>query len=370
VNYSEFGKTGIDVSAVGFGGMRFDMNRSEQENADVVKYAFGKGINYFDSAIGYFDGKSEAIIGRAVRELPRDEVFVTSKGMPTDNETAAKAMASVDRSLHNFGLDHIDFYHVWCLRKMAHYDLAMQPGGQYEGLLEAQRQGKIRHIVFSSHQPGHEIRQILHDGHFKGVLMGVNILNFPYRWDGVTAAAAAGCGVVAMNPLAGGAIPQNEERLKFLCRGDESPTEAAIQFLVGCPDINVALIGFTTTDQINLACRAEERATPYSDEDLRKVKENLTANMDRICTGCGYCQGCPQHIPVSGYLQIYNDRLMFGADDEKMRNTLSFSRDWGLIAHQPGHAAECVECGVCEEKCTQHLPIIERLRELASWEGE
>lgn len=367
MKYSEFGNTGRQVSAIGFGGMRFDMKLSEGENAAVVKYAFDRGINYFDSAIGYFDGRSEAIIGRAVRDLPRDEVYVTTKGMPTSYDTAEKALAAVDESLGHFGLDHIDFYHVWCLRKMEHYELAMRPGGQYEGLLKAREQGKIRHIVFSSHQPGDEIGRILGDGCFEGVLMGVNILNFPYRWDGVTAAAKSGCGVVAMNPLAGGAIPKNEERLRFLCRGDETPTEAAIEFLVGCPDINVALVGFTTTEHIDRACRAADRAVPFTEEDLQRIQENLTGNMDRICTGCGYCKGCPKNIPIPGYMQIYNDRLMFGADDAAMRNTLSFSQDWGLIAHQTGRAADCVECGICEEKCTQHLPIIERLSHLAEW---
>ncbi len=64
---------------------------------------------------------------------------------------------------------------------MEHYELAMRPGGQYEGLLKCKEEGLIDHIVFSSHQPGDEVIDILSENKFEGVTMGINILNFPYR---------------------------------------------------------------------------------------------------------------------------------------------------------------------------------------------
>jgi len=86
----------------------------------------------------------------------------------------------------------------------------------------------IDHIVFSLHQPGSEIKHILEDGKMEGVLLGINILNFPYCWDGVMAAYQRGCGMVAMNPLFGGAIPTHEKELSFLASEGETPTEAAL----------------------------------------------------------------------------------------------------------------------------------------------
>ena len=118
---------------------------------------------------------------------------------------------------------------------MDHYELAMKPGGQYEGLLQCKKEGLIDHIVLSSHQKGDEVKQILEEGKIEGILLGVNILNFPYRWEGVQAAADMEYGVVAMNPLGGGSIPTHEKELNFLSDGDESPTEAALRFVVSCP---------------------------------------------------------------------------------------------------------------------------------------
>lgn len=100
----------------------------------------------------------------------------------------------------------------------------------------------IDHIVFSSHQPGAEIKAILDDGKMDGVLMGVNILNFPFRWEGVEAAYQSGYGVVAMNPLDGGVIPANQDKFQFLAAEGETPVEAALRFIISCPQISVALI--------------------------------------------------------------------------------------------------------------------------------
>lgn len=94
----------------------------------------------------------------------------------------------------------------------------MKPGGQYEGLLKCKEEGLIDHIVFSSHQPGDEVLQVLDDNKFEGVTMGINLLNFPYRWKCVEYAYKKNYGVVAMNPLNVGAVPQHKDALSFLSK--------------------------------------------------------------------------------------------------------------------------------------------------------
>jgi predicted aldo/keto reductase-like oxidoreductase len=368
MRYKYYGKTGKRVSCVGFGGMRFDTTRSNEENAELVRYACAQGINYFDTAPDYCNDLSEPIYGLAFKDMP-GEFYVSTKAMPTAFDTAQKAKDQVRRSLDRLGVPKINFYHIWCLRKMEHYELAMKPGGQYEGLLELQAEGLIDHIVCSSHQPGHEIRQIVQDGKVEGVLLGMNILNFPYRWDGVKAAYAAGCGVVAMNPLGGGLIPAHAEQLAFLAGEGETPTEAALRFIIACPELTVALVGFTTREQVDQACRIADRAEPFTPADLERIKANIGANMNAACTGCGYCDQCPQNIPVPSYMQFYNEKQVFGSNDEQMIKGLNFQHNWGLLVGRQAEAAECIECGQCEEACTQHLNIIERLREIAQWEA-
>ncbi len=368
--YTEYGKTGKHVSKVGFGGMRFDTDRDNEENAELVRYARHKGITYFDTAPGYCNDQSEDIFGLAFKDMPGD-YWVSTKGMPTEYDTADKARAAVEKSLSRLGVEKIDFYHVWCLRKMEHYHLAMQSGGQYEGLLKCREEGLIDHITFSSHQPGHQIRSILEDGSMDGVLLGMNILNFPYRWAGVKAAWETGCGTVAMNPLAGGMIPQNEDKLGFLStREGETPTEAALRFAISCPYLDIALVGFTTKEQVDQACAVAEQCTSFSDQDLQQIQSHLSSNMNEICTACGYCEGCPQNIPVPAYMQFYNSKQMFGTSDDKMKESLPGAKEWGLLAYRQAEAGDCIECGMCEEKCTQNINIIDRLKEIAQWEKE
>ena len=198
--YKAYGKTGLQVSAVGFGGMRFDVKQQQATNAEIIQYAVDQGINYLDTAPGYCEDQSEDIFGLALKDMAgrRDQLYVSTKGMPGDFDTEDKAIAQVEKSLKRLNTDYIDFYHVWCIRRWDQYQLAMKLGGQYDGLMKCKEQGKIRHIVVSTHLRGPEVEDLVSRNEFEGVLLGVNILNFLYRWDGVQAAHKAGLGVVAM----------------------------------------------------------------------------------------------------------------------------------------------------------------------------
>jgi len=370
--YKTYGRTGAEFSAVGFGGMRFDVSRSNEENAELLLYARDKGINYFDTAPDYCQDRSEPIFGIALRQMARqrEQITVSTKRMPDPHDDFAAVRADVQQSLDRLGLDYIDVYHVWCTRSLEQYALAMRPGGLYESLRRLKEDGSIRHLAISTHLPGTEIRRIIDDGAFEGVLLGVNVLNFQFRWPGVKAAHEAGWGVVAMNPLAGGLIPQNHRALSFLAREGDDPTTAALRFCVGCPEITVTLVGFTKREHIDTACRVAESARPFTADDLEAVRRHLSQNMDVLCTGCGYCDGlCPRNVPVPSYMQFYNDRLLMHKTDAQMVEHTRFHHGWGLLHARPARAADCTACGRCEQACTQHLPIIRRLEEIAAWEA-
>ena len=118
-----------------------------------------------------------------------------------------------------------------------------------------------------------------------------------------------------------------------------------------------------------MACRVADEAREFSQADIDRVKGSISENMDSVCTGCGYClKDCEQNIPIASYMQIYNDRAMFGKSDEEMVESMKFHLEWGLVAGRAADAADCIQCGKCQEACTQHLNIIERLGEIAEWE--
>ncbi|MFI4911345.1 MAG: aldo/keto reductase [Sedimentisphaeraceae bacterium JB056] len=375
--YKEYGNTGHKVSAVGFGGMRFDLSIGQEKNADIIQYAYDNGINFLDTAPGYCEDQSEDIFGIFVdrNKSKREDFYVCTKCMPFRAPTKQEAIEAVEKSLRRLKTDYIDFFYTWCIRKRGHYEEAIVDGGFYEGLLECKERGMIKHLTISSHLQGNELKGILDEGRFEGVLLGVNVLNFPFRWQAVQSAYDSGYGVVAMNPLAGGAIPQNEVNLGFLTEKEETPTEAALRFCVSCPQITVTLNGFTTTDHIDTACKAADNASPFTAQEIDRIKNSVSQNMDSLCTGCGYClKECPKHIPIARYLQMYNEKLFENKDEEAMLKAMEHHYNWGILVDRHADAKDCIKCHRCEDACTQHLNIMERLDEIAElqkkWEAE
>jgi len=370
--YTEYGKTGAKVSAVGFGGMRFDESKPLEENAQLLLYAQSKGINFFDTAPGYCSGTSEDIFGIALKQMAdsRNSYYVSTKGgVPRLPNGADRARAAVEKSLKRLNVDRIDFYHIWCIRKVDQYERAMKKGGQYEGLMKCKEEGLIGNIVISTHLPGPQVRNIVQKREFEGILLGVNILNFPYRWEGVRTAHEAGLGVAAMNPLSGGLIPQHEGQFAFLAQNDETPTQAALRFCINCPQITVTLVGFTTKEHIDIACRVGAAAKPFTDEDIDRIRAHVSENMNALCTGCGYCmQCCPENVPIANYMQVYNEKPLFKRTEKEMLNKIQSNYIYGLLVDRLADAGDCIECAACEQACTQHLNIIERLKEIQDWE--
>ena len=163
-----------------------------------------------------------------------------------------------------------------------------------------------------------------------------------------------------MNPLGGGMIPRNAERLAFL-RGPKDPSvvEAALRFNISHPAITLALVGFANNAEVDQAVAAVDHFQPYPADHIEKLKSQITASFDGFCTGCGYCLPCPVDIAIPKLMDAYNHKILEG-QDQAIVNRLKWH--WGLT---PDVAAACTQCGNCEDHCTQHLPIRERLSYIA-----
>jgi hypothetical protein len=360
--YKEYGRTGKKISVIGFGGMRF-VKDGESYNlekcAEVVRKANELGVNYFDTAPYYCDDQSEAIMGEAFKNMP-GQFYVSTKSSQKNGDELRKQL---EKSLKRMNLSKINFFHIWCILTMEDYKSRMVKGGAFEAARKAKEEGLIEHIVFSTHCNGDEIETIIKEGGFEGMTVGYNILNFPFRQKGIKAAYEHGLGVATMNPLGGGIIPRKAEYFDFIRdEGDKSVVEAALRFNGSHKEITTVLAGMGSVNEVLENVKIGDDMRQFSEAKLKDIENKLFSSMDKLCTGCRYCESCPKDIPVSKYMLAYNDSTL-GAPQDTL-NTLKWH--WGIPAEG---VKECIECGLCESKCTQHLPIIERLKQIDRWQA-
>lgn len=355
--YRKYGSTDIEVSAIGFGGMRFADQRDTDACASLVETAYDKGINYFDTATAY--GKSEELFGIAFKQMlkTRDQkpFYVSTKTFKSDPALIRK---DIETSLKRMNLDYIDFYHVWCVLSQEDYEKRKAAGvlAEFEKL---KAEGLIKHICFSTHATSPEIENILADYPFDGTLMGYSVMDFPYRDAGLTAASKLNRAVVIMNPLAGGIIPQNPDLFNFVkTRPNETVPQAALRFLLNDPRITTALVGFSNQSDLSEAVSAVDGFEAITKEKIKEIRNQLQNAFTELCTSCRYCAKCPNDIDVPKFMDAYNLFLLNNNDTAKMLSRLSFH--WDINAKN--HPLEnCTLCGRCELACTQKLPITKRL---------
>lgn len=360
--YKQYGNTDMKVSAIGMGTMRYDDANVKAGNfskcADIVLYAHEQGINFFDSAPFYCDDKSEEITGIALSQLPRDSFYISSKvnlGSYGGKFTPDAFRQRLETSLKRLKVDYLDFYYLWCLLDLGSFE--KQYDLMYSSFAKAKEEGLIRNITFSSHMQGNQLENVIKTNAFKGMLIGYNALNYRFRQAGISAAYQSGMGIVVMNPLGGGLIPNNPKTFEYLTEGtDLSVAQAALRFVASHKEITVTLNGFTTRQHVDDAVKAVEALVEKPAAEIYQEYESKGVTLNNLCTGCGYCKHCPQDIDIPKFMDTYNEKIL----GNKMSDRLLWH--WGMPASA---AAECIKCGKCEKLCTQHLPIVERLAEIA-----
>ncbi len=358
MKYKKFGRTDKELSVIGFGGMRFD-HENEPEAIETIQKAYELGINYFDTAPFYCNDKSEEIIGKAIADF-KDNIYLSTKSSINSEPTADEVRKRLEKSMERLGVDKINFYQMWCIMDMAQFNRVIAPGGPYEGAVKAKEEGLIEHICFSAHANGAEIVEMVQTGLFEGITLGYNILNCTNRLSGIKAAYENGLGIVTMNPLGGGMIPAGTERFSFLKESDnDTVVKAALRFNLSHPEINVVLAGMSKpSDVVENTSVSEENIEP----DSKKVEQFIELYSEfgeEFCTSCKYCLPCPEEINIPLMMTAF-DWTTLGDN-----NRANMAYNFAVKGKLKGLPSSCIECGKCEEKCTQHLPIINRMSLIA-----
>ena len=274
MKYRTLGKTGRELSVVGFGGILVCAHEQSEANR-LVANARERGVNYFDVAPSYFDGEAEEKLGPALEPF-REECFLACK---TNKREAAGAQAELDQSLRRLRTDHFDLYQLHAMTELADVERVFAPGGAMEVFLRAREQGKARHLGFSAHSVEAALA-LLERFPFDSVLFPFNFASYlrgDFGAQVVAAAQRAGAGLLALKGMARTKWPDGmtrEERPWSKCWyepiTDRGLAELALRFTLGLPITAAVPPGHHELFALALEVAADPR--PLNDEERRRLE--------------------------------------------------------------------------------------------------
>lgn len=377
--YREMGKTGEKVSILGFGCMRLPIKGS-YDQIDSVKasklldYALDQGINYLDTAYPYHGistshgGNSEIFLGDYLTESGRrDEVHLATK-LPTWLLENEKDMENfLTQQLKRLQTDYIDFYLLHSLKEKQWFN--MEVLGVLEFLDEAVADGRIKYTGFSSHDETDFVKEVVDSYNWDMCQIQYNYLdeNIQVGREGLHYASDKGLGMVIMEPLKGGVlanhVPPEVQEIWDESKFERTPVEWAFCYLWDIPEISVVLSGMNTLNQLKENLNTAENSLPHSmtSEEKKIMDEVKKVYQDKIaveCSACGYCMPCPSGINIPQCFSYLNQAEML-EDYSEVRNQYFF------MLKETEMAGNCLECGLCEELCSQHIPIRQKLKEVS-----
>ena len=375
--YRRMNKVKSDLSILGFGCMRLPVtkggNIDEEQATEMVRYAIDHGVNYIDTAYPYHNGESEPFLGRALQGGYREKVNLATK-LPS---WLIKSRADMDRYLNEqltrLQTDHIDFYLVHGLMKP--FWEKLRTLGVTDFLDDAIADGRIRYAGFSFHDELALFKEIVDAYDWSFCQIQYNFMDEQNQagTDGLRYAADRGLGIVVMEPLRGGMLTKDILSINDIWRKapvQRSLSEWALQWVWNHSEVTVVLSGMSSFGQVqqNIAYAESGLPSSLSQEELDLFREAEIEYKKRIkvpCTGCRYCMPCPSNVSIPECFEMYNQGCMFDAPDVAGTNYNVVMG--GMLTGSPGFASQCQECGDCEEKCPQGVPIREHLKKVAAY---
>ncbi len=369
------------MKKLGFGLMRMpllDPNDDASVDIELVKQMvdlfMSRGFTYFDTAIMYNGFASQRVAKAAlVDRYPRDSFTLATKlhsGFFNSLEERDKVFAD---QLEQTGAGYFDYYLIHGVEpgnypKYEQYDC-------FNWVLDKKAKGLVRHAGFSFHGDAALLDAILTKyPALEFVQLQINYLDWESEWvhsrEVYEMAVRHDKPVVVMEPVKGGTLaklPEAAERMLKQAAPEMSPASWGIRFAASLENVMVVLSGMSNLEQMRDNLSYMEDFRPLTPDEVALVHRAADIINGRIavpCTGCSYCtEGCPMRIPIPRYFSLYNEDMR---EDLKEKGWTVNYTYYGNLAEQFGRASDCVACGQCEGVCPQHLPIIEKLKDVAA----
>ena len=378
MKYREFGKTGIQVSCLGFGLMRLqvldkDHSKIDEERAsEMFNHAVSSGINYFDTAYPYHTldftkgGSSEPFLGKMLRNLDRESIHIATK-LPSWLVQSREDMDRLlEHQLERLRSDYIDFYMLHGLNQKM-WDNLLQ-NGALAFLDKAVSDGRIRHVGFSFHDLLPLFKSIVdaYAWDFCQIQYNWYDVDFQAGKEGLEYAKSLDLAVVVMEPLRGGSLVQRlPDEVKELMKSrkpDRSVVEWALRWIWAHQGVSTVLSGMSDMGQLKenllLANRASEPEwNEMENGTISEARQILNEKQQIKCTACAYCMECPEGVHIPKNFALYNDYYLFDDPAAKLR--------YRVFTPDTEKADKCIDCGVCVEKCPQQIQIPDELKKVA-----
>lgn len=371
---------GKKLSLLGYGAMRLPTLGSDDkidvsEAERLIDRAMEAGVNYYDTAYPYHGGNSEIAVGKILKKYPRDSYYIATK-FPGHQVMSEYNPADVfERQLRKCGVDYFDFYLLHNVNESSIDTYLDEKWGIIDYFLEQKKQGKIKHLGFSTHGAVENIREFLDK---TGDAMEFCQIQQNYLDDSLQRAGEKykllterGIPVFVMEPVRGGklvgGLPDTaKENLKSM-RPEESIAAWGFRWLMDYENIAVILSGMSNMEQLEDNIKTFSEDKPLSDDERRALSDIAESLKKSVpCTGCRYCTDlCPMGLNIPLMMEVYNDiryspgvnsalKIEFLPDDKKPES--------------------CLACGACSSICPQKIDIpaaiaalSESLKTIPSW---
>ncbi len=362
MQYRTLGRTGLHVSVLGFGAMRLPFDDAEA-SVEIIRHGIDRGINLVDTAYVYGDGRSEGIVGQAIRGR-RDSVVLATKLPIWSVEATSDYRRFLEEQLGRLDTDYIDLYLFHGLNQ-DHLDHKVLGLGLLDEARKAKEEGLIRHIAFSFHDKPEVMNRIVDTGAVEMVLCQYNLLDRSNR-EAMGYAREHGLGVVGMGPVGGGRLggPSRTVQAMLPSARVSSPT-LALRFALANPDLSSVLSGMSSKEMVDQNVAVASNSAPLTEMELEQIERAADENAklaELYCTDCSYCMPCPYEVNIPLCFRLMNLHRVYDVTDYARNDYAQIGKvPW--LSGKP--ASECTECGDCEEKCPQKIPIREQLKETA-----
>lgn len=365
------------MKKLGFGLMRLPTVEQEgkktvnlPEVCRMVDSYLEQGFTYFDTAYMYHEFQSEHVIRQAlVERYPREQYILTTK-LPTMYLKEKEDMERIfQEQLEKCGVDYFDYYLVHNLN-VKHYATAERLGA-FEFVQKKKEEGKVRKIGFSFHDSAELLEKILRE-HPEVDVVQLQINYLDWESESIQSrqcyevARRYNKPILVMEPVKGGAlakVPQEVETLFRAYAPNASVASWAIRFAASLEGVMMVLSGMSDMEQLSDNTAYMREFVPMSREEVDRVMlaaEMINGSITIPCTACQYCTAdCPMNIAIPEYFSLYNLEKRAQNDGFSVQGVY-----YNNLTATRGRASECIECGQCEEKCPQHISIMEWLKQI------